>query len=45
MGHLHTIRQGIQPTKEKPPDTDWEENIKTNVMYCTTVESSATKEG
>ena len=45
MGHLHTRRQGLQSTKEKPPDTDLEDNIKTNVVYCTTVEPRTTKEG
>ena len=45
MGHLYMIRQGIQSTKKKPPDTHPEENIKTNVVYYTTVEPSTTKEG
>ena len=44
MGHLHTRRQGLQQTKYKPPDTDLEYKIKTNVVYFTTVEPSATKE-
>ena len=44
MGNLHTIRQGLQTTKEKPPDIELEENIKMNVMYCTTVYPSTTKE-
>ena len=38
MGHLHTRRQGLQSTKQKPPDTDLEENIKTNVVFCTTLD-------
>ena len=45
MGHLHRRRQGLKSTKEKPPDTDLEYNIKTNVVYCTTVDPSTTKEG
>ena len=35
------IRQGLQLTKEKPPDTD----LENNVVYFTTVEPSTTKEG
>ena len=38
-------RQGLQSTKEKPPDTDLENKITTNVVYFTTVEPSTTKEG
>ena len=45
MGHLHMRRQGLQSTKEKPPDTDLENKITTNVVYFTTVEPSTTKEG
>ena len=45
MQHLHMRRQGLQPTKEKPPDTDLEDKIKTNVVYWTTVEPRTTKEG
>ena len=45
MGNLHMKRQGLQFTKEKPPDTDLEYNIKKNVVYCTTVEPITTKEG
>ena len=45
MGHLHMRRQGLQSTKEKPPDTDLEEKIKTNVVYCTDVDSITSKEG
>ena len=45
MGHLYMRIQGLQLIKEKPPDTDFEENIKTNVVYCTTVDPSTTKEG
>ena len=33
MVHLHVRRQGLKSTKEKPPDTDLEYNIKTNVVY------------
>ena len=43
MGHLHMRRQRLQSTKDKPPDTDLEEKIKTNVVYCTTVDPSTTK--
>ena len=28
MEQLHIIRQGLKSTREKPPDTDLEENIK-----------------
>ena len=45
MEHLNTRRQGLQSTKEKPPDTYMEDKIKTNVVYFTTVEPSTTKEG
>ena len=45
MGHMYMRRQGLQLTKEKPPDTDLENKIKTNVVYCTTVDPSTTKEG
>ena len=45
MGHLRMIRQGLQSTKEKPPDIDLEEKIKINVVYWTTVYPSKTKEG
>ena len=45
MGHLNMRRQGLQSTKETPNDTDLEENIKTNVVFFTTVEPSTTKEG
>ena len=45
MEHLHTRRQRIQSTKEKPPDTDLEYQIKTNIVFYTTVYPSTTKEG
>ena len=38
-------RQGLQSTKEKPPDKNLEENIKNNLVYCPTLETSKTKEG
>ena len=38
-------RQGLQSTKEKPHDTDLEDNTKKNVLYCTTVEPNIDKEG
>ena len=44
MGHFHTRRQGLQSTKDKPRDTDLEDKITINVVYCTTVEPSRTKE-
>ena len=44
MGHLNMRRQGIKSTKEKPHDTDLEDNIKTNVVFCKTVDPSTTKE-
>ena len=43
MGQLHTRRQRLQSTREKPPDTDLEDKIKTNVVFGTTVEPSTTK--
>ena len=45
MDNIHTRRQGMQSTKEKPPGTDLKDKIKTNVVFCTTVEPSTTKEG
>ena len=45
MGHLHMRRQVLQSAKEKPPDTELEDNIKTNLVYCTTVDHSKNKEG
>ena len=44
MGHLYMRRKGLQSTKDKSPDTDLEDKIKTNVVYCTTVEHITTKE-
>ena len=38
-------RQGLQSTKEKNHDIDMDDNIKTNIVYCTTVEPKTTKEG
>ena len=38
-------RQGLQSTREKPPDIDLEEKCKKYVVFCTTVEPSTTKEG
>ena len=45
MRHLQIRRQGLQSTKEKPPDTDLEEKIKINVLFFTTVDPSTTEEG
>ena len=44
LGNLHMRRQGLQSTKGTPHDEDLEEKIK-NVMFCTTVDTSTTKEG
>ena len=38
-------RKGLQSTKDKPPDTDLEDNIKTNVVVFTTLDPITTKEG
>ena len=45
LGHLHTRRQGLESTEEKSPDTDLEDNSKTNVVIFITVDPSTTKEG
>ena len=45
MVHFHTRIQWIQLTKEKPPDIDLEDKSTNNLVYCTTVEASTTKEG
>ena len=45
MGQLHMRRKGIQSTRKKPTDTYLEEKCKTNVVFCTAVDPSATKEG
>ena len=45
VGHLRLIRQGLQPTREIPPDTDLADNRKINALFFTTVEPSKTKEG
>ena len=42
MGHLNMRKQRLQQTKDKPPDTDLEDKITTNVLYCTTVEPITT---
>ena len=44
-GRLHMGIHGLQSTKEKPPDTDLGDKIKTNVFFCTTVYPSTTNEG
>ena len=36
-------RQGIHSTKVKPPDTDLEDKIKKNVVFCRTVDPSQKK--
>ena len=43
MVHLHMRRQGLQPTKEKSPDIELKDKIKTNVAFCTTVDPGKTK--
>ena len=43
MGNLHMRGQGIQSTKDKPPYTELEDTIKTNGVFCTTVEPSTMK--
>ena len=45
MGHLHTRRQGLKSTKEKSPDKYLEDKINTNVVFCTPIDPSTTKEG
>ena len=45
MEHLHMRIQGLQSTKEVPPDTDLEYKIKQNLVFCTTVDPSTTMEG
>ena len=44
MGHLQMRRQGLESTKEKPPDTDLEDK-ENNLVYCTNVDSSKNKQG
>ena len=44
MGHLYMKRQELPSTKEKPIDTYLENNITMNIVYCTTMEPSTTKE-
>ena len=38
-------RQELQSTKEKPPNIDLEDKIRTNVLFCTTVDPSTYKKG
>ena len=45
MGNLHMRRQELQSTKDTPPDTELEEKIKINLVFCTTVDPSTTKKG
>ena len=45
MGHLHMRRHGLKSTREKTLDTELEYKSKTNVVFCTTVNPSTTKEG
>ena len=44
MGHLHMIRQGLQPTKEKPSDIDLEDKNKRNLVFFTTADPITMKE-
>ena len=41
--HLHMRNQGPQSTIEKTLDIEIEENCKTNVCFCTTVDPSTTQ--
>ena len=43
IGHLHMRIQGLQPTKETPPDTDLEDTTKKCSVF-TTVDHITTKE-
>ena len=45
MDNLNIRRQGIQSTRKKPPDIDLEDKCNTNLVLCTTVDLSTTKEG
>ena len=45
MGHIHMRRQGLESTKEEPPNTYLEDKIKTNVVIFTKVGPRTTKEG
>ena len=44
MGQPHIIRQELKSIREKPPDTYLEDKSKKNVMFCTSVDPSTTKE-
>ena len=44
MGHLKMRIKGLQSTKETPSDTDLEDKIKRNIVFCTTVDPSTAKE-
>ena len=37
--------QGLKSTRKKTPDTDLDENCKTNVVFNTTMDPSTIKEG
>ena len=43
IGHLYMRIQGLKYTKEKPHNTDLEDNNKTNVVFCTTLDPSTAK--
>ena len=45
MGHLHMKLQGLESNRKTATDTELEENFKTNVVLCATVEPSTTQEG
>ena len=45
IGHMHSIIQGLKSTKEKPPNIYPEDKIKTNVVFCKTMNAIITKEG
>ena len=45
MVHLNIRRQGLHSTREKSPYLDLEDDRKTSVVLCTTVDPSTMKEG
>ena len=45
MVHLQMKRHSIKSTKGKPSDIDLKDKIKINVLFCTILDPSTTKEG
>ena len=45
MGHLQIIRQGLQSTRNKTPNTELEDKFNTNVFFCTIVYPITSQEG